>query len=74
MRMKRAANVSIDARLLEEARHLKINLSQSLEQALRLRIAEANGERWRQANAKAIDAHNERVGKSGLFSDRLRRF
>lgn len=74
MRMKRAANVSIDARLLEEARHLKINLSQSLEQALRLRIAEANGAQWRQVNAKAIDAHNERVAKSGLFSDRLRRF
>lgn len=74
MRMKRAANVSIDARLLEEARQLKINLSKSLEEALRLRIAQANGERWRQANAKAIEAHNERLARSGMFSDRLRRF
>ena len=74
MRMKRATNVSIDARLLEQARELDINLSKSLEAALRQRIAQAAGERWRRANAKAIEAHNERVARKGMFSDRLRRF
>jgi antitoxin CcdA len=74
MRMKRATNVSVDARLLAQARELDINLSKSLEDALRERIALAAGERWRRANAKAIEAHNERVAKKGLFSDRLRRF
>lgn len=74
MRMKRATNVSVDARLLEQARELKINLSQTLEDTLRARIAEAHGQRWRQANAKAIEAHNERIAKKGMFSDRLRRF
>ena len=74
MRMKRAANVSIDSRLLEQARELDINLSRSLEDALRERIAQAAGERWRRTNAKAIEAHNERVAKKGMFSDRLRRF
>ena len=72
--MKRATNVSIDARLLAQARELDINLSKSLEDALRERIARAAGERWRRATAKAIEAHNERVAKKGMFSDRLRRF
>jgi len=31
----------------------------------------AAGERWRRSNAKAIEAHNERVAKKGMFSDRL---
>ena len=74
MRMKRATNVSIDARLLAQARELDINLSKSLEDALRERIAREAGARWRRANAKAIEAHNERVSKKGMFSDRLRRF
>ena len=72
--MKRATNVSIDSGLLEQAKGLGINLSRSLEDILRARIAEARAVRWREENARAIAAHNDRVAKKGMFSDRLRRF
>jgi antitoxin CcdA len=74
MRMKRAANLSIDATLLEEARDLGVNLSQALEETLRARVAEARGVRWLQQNQRAIAEHNDRVEKKGVFSDGLRRF
>ena len=72
--MKRAANLSIDSALLEEAKALGVNLSRVLEDSLRARVADARRHRWLQENAKAIAAHNERVATKGVFSDRLRRF
>lgn len=74
MRMKRAANVSIDSALLDQAKDLGISLSRTLEETLRIRIADAKGALWRRENARAIEAHNERIARKGMFSDRLRRF
>lgn len=74
MRMKRAANLTIDAQLLEEAKALGVNLSRVLEESLRQRVAEARQARWLEENAAAIEEHNQRVAKRGAFSDRLRRF
>ena len=74
MRMKRAANVSVDAGLLHEAKQLGVNLSRALEDSLRQRIAEAKRAQWLKENADAIAEHNERVARKGTFSDRLRRF
>ncbi len=74
MRMKRAANLSIDAALLDEARALGVNLSRVLEESLRLRLAQEKRSRWLSENAEAIAAHNERIERKGTFSDRLRRF
>jgi antitoxin CcdA len=74
MRMKRPANLSIDAELLEEAKALGVNLSRVLEEGLRERVAQARAARWREENADAIAEYNQRVAKKGVFSDRLRRF
>ncbi len=74
MRMKRPANLTIDVRLLEEAKALGVNLSRLLEESLRERVAQARQALWLEENADAIDQHNERVAKKGVFSDRLRRF
>ena len=74
MRMKRSANLTIDAALLQEARTLGVNLSRVLEESLRERIAEAKRARWLEENADAIEQHNTRVSSRGVFSDRLRRF
>lgn len=74
MRMKRSANLSVDAALLEEARRLGVNLSRALEETLRERVAEARRQRWLEENRRAIAEYNERVGKRGVFSDGLRRF
>jgi antitoxin CcdA len=74
MRMKRAANLSVDAALLDEARRLGVNLSRVMEEALRAEVAAARAARWLEENAQAIEAYSERVARKGVFSDRLRRF
>jgi post-segregation antitoxin (ccd killing protein) len=42
--------------------------------SLRARLAEGKRVRWLRENARAIAAHNERIERKGVFSDRLRRF
>jgi antitoxin CcdA len=71
---KKAANLSIRADLLEEARAYKINLSQTLETALAVEIKKEKERRWLEENQPAIDAYNRYVEKHGLFSDRYRTF
>jgi antitoxin CcdA len=71
---KKAANLSIRADLLEEARAYKINLSQTLEAALTVELKKEKERRWLEENQPAIDAYNRYVEKHGLFSDRFRTF
>lgn len=71
---KKAANLSIRADLLEEARAYKINLSQTLEAALQAEIKKEKERRWLEENRAAIEAYNRYVEKHGLFSDRYRSF
>jgi antitoxin CcdA len=71
---KRAANLTINAQLLDKARILKINLSRTLEERLAQLVREAEAEEWLAANRKAIDAFNARVERDGVWSDKLRGF
>lgn len=71
---KKAANLSIRADLLEEARAYKINLSQTLEAALAVELKKEKERRWLEENQPAIDAYSRFVEKHGLLSDRYRNF
>ena len=71
---KRPANLTISAKLLDKARALKINLSQTLEVRLAQVVREKEAEEWLTANRKAIDAYNARVERDGVWSDKLRGF
>ena len=71
---KRPANLTISTKLLDKARHLKINLSRTLEERLAQLVREAEAEEWLAANRKAIDAYNARVERDGVWSDKLRGF
>ena len=71
---KKAANLSIRADLLEDARAYKINLSQTLETALADVVKKEKERRWLEENRPAIEAYNRFVEKHGLFSDRFRTF
>lgn len=73
-RRKKPANLSVDERLLERARQLKLNLSQVLEAGLEEAIRREEGTRWLARNRAALDAYNEHVEKHGVFSDGLRSF
>ena len=71
---KRAANVSINQGLLEEAKALDINLSATLERALEAEVRARKREKWLEENREAIAAYNRRIARDGLFSDYVRAF
>ena len=71
---KKSANLSINADLLQQAKQLNINLSQTLEQHLAEIIRQAQRTQWLAENKSAIDEYNRRIEKRGAFSDSLRRF
>jgi antitoxin CcdA len=72
--MKRATNLSADRELLDEARSLGINLSQTFEDALRAKVKAERERRWLEENADAIESYNEYIGKHGIWSDGERSF
>jgi antitoxin CcdA len=71
---KKAANLSINSDLLEQAKALNINLSRTLEQGLEQHILAEKRKRWQEENREAIDAYNKRVEEYGVFSDGARSF
>ncbi|MCL4431698.1 MAG: type II toxin-antitoxin system CcdA family antitoxin [Epsilonproteobacteria bacterium] len=71
---KKSANLSINSDLIQQAKALKINLSKLLEEKLAQTIAAQKESVWIDENKEAIEEYNDRVSKSGVFSDRLRRF
>ena len=71
---KKSANLSINADLLQQAKKLNINLSQTLEQHLADIVREAQRSQWLQENQSALEEYNRRIEASGTFSDGLRRF
>jgi antitoxin CcdA len=66
---KRAVNLFVDVELLDEARRMNINISESLEQRLRSLVRAEQERRWVQENQEAIAQYNRRVAEQGLLSD-----
>ena len=71
---KKSANLSINADLLQQAKQLNINLSQTLEQHLIEIVRQAQQKQWLAENQSALEEYNRRIEKQGVFSDGLRRF
>ena len=66
---KRAVNLFVDTELLDEARRLRINMSETLERRLRMIVRAEQERRWLEENRQAIEAYNRRVATDGLLSD-----
>ena len=71
---KRAANLSIDAETLAEAKAMGINLSQTLEDELRRRVQQARIERWSRDNKAAIESYNRFIEDNGVWSEEYRKW
>ena len=71
---KKATNLSINSDLLSKSRELNINLSATLEHALRAKLARTEADRWKTENKVAIQSYNEFVDKHGCFGDEYRSF
>jgi antitoxin CcdA len=69
---KRAVNLFVDVELLEQARRLRINLSETLENRLRKIVRAEQEKRWREDNRDAIASINSFIEQHGLLAAKLR--
>ena len=71
---KRAVNLSLNAKVLDMARDMGMNISQTVDTLLTEAVMKQYWQRWNEENAEAIAAYNDRIEREGLFSDRVRTF
>ena len=71
---KKSANLSLNGDLLSKAKALKINLSATLEQVLKGKLAKNEEKEWSLQNKHSIVAYNDFVEENGCFSDDYRDF
>jgi antitoxin CcdA len=60
---KRQVNLSINARTLELARQLGMNISQTVDTLLADEVKRRYWEQWNESNRDAIDAYNARIAE-----------
>ena len=63
---KKATNLSLNIKVLEMARELGMNISQTVNALLADEVKRRYWERWNERNKDAIDAYNARIAKYGL--------
>lgn len=71
---KKPTNLTVNSDLLKKTKALNINLSATLEQALREKLAKTAEQKWKMENKRAIKTYNEFVEDNGLFADEYRNF
>jgi len=71
---KRAANLTVDTALLNEARGLGINLSATFEASLREAVRKEKAAQWLEDNRAALQSSNEWVETHGLPLEKYRQF
>jgi antitoxin CcdA len=69
---KRAVNLFVDAELLDEAKRMGINVSDTLERRLRNIVRAEQQKRWLEENREAFASINTFIDSHGLLSSRLR--
>ena len=69
---KKPTNLGINSSLLAKAKHLKLNLSATLESALAEEVRKAERLQWLEENRGAIAESNNLTEESGLFADSYR--
>jgi antitoxin CcdA len=70
---KRAANLSVNAELLDQAKSLDINLSATFERALEVEVRQRKREQWLAENREAITAYNASIAEHGVLSPMFRK-
>ena len=73
-RGKRAVNVTINDMLIEDAKKLKINVSQAAEAGIEAAVSRARQERWKEENRATMDDWNTWVEQHGLPLAEHRKF
>ena len=72
--IKRAVNLSLNAKVLDSARELGMNLSATVDALLAEAVKKRYWERWNEENKAAIAHYNDRIEREGLPVARYRTF
>ncbi|RZU03143.1 type II toxin-antitoxin system CcdA family antitoxin [Rivibacter subsaxonicus] len=63
---KRPTNLSLNAKVLDMARELGMNLSQTVDELLAAEVQRRYWARWNEDNREAIEHYNARIEREGL--------
>ena len=71
---KKPTNLSLNSKVLEAAREMGMNLSQTVDSLLADEVKKRYWEKWREDNKEAFAEYNERIAKDGLPLAKYRTF
>jgi len=71
---KRAINLTLNSKVLDMAKEMGLNISQTVDALLTDEVMRQYWQRWQSDNAQAIADYNARIEREGCFSDRYRSF
>ena len=71
---KRATNLTLNAKTLDLARELGMNISQTVDTLLAEEVQRRYWARWNEDNKEAVAAYNARIEREGLPLARYRSF
>lgn len=71
---KKATNLSLNSKVLEMARELGMNVSQTVDTLLAEEVKRRYWEKWAEENKQAMEAYNARIAKEGLPLAKYRTF
>lgn len=63
---KKSTNLSLNSKVLETARGLGMNISQTVDGLLADEVKRRYWEKWQADNREAIAAYNKRIAKEGM--------
>lgn len=71
---KKATNLSLNSKVLETAKELGMNISQTVDALLADEVKRRYWEKWRDDNQEAFAAYNARIRREGLPLAKYRTF
>lgn len=71
---KKATNLTLNAKVLEMAKSMGMNISQTVDALLAKEVERRYWERWNEDNKEAIAAYNERIRREGIWGAQYRSF
>lgn len=72
--VRKSTNLSLDARLVAEAKNLDINISRVAEESIARAVREEKERLWKIENREVIQSLNDYVDKLGLPLEEFRQF
>lgn len=71
---KKATNLTLNAKVLEMAKSMGMNISQTVDALLAKEVERRYWERWNEDNKEAIAHYNERIQREGIWGAQYRSF